>query len=370
VPIDDLALHGFTVGVTADRRADEQISLFERRGAAVLHGPTIRTLPLGEDDGLRAATEAVIADPPAVVVANTGIGVRSWFGSAEAWGLGDRLLHALGGARIYARGPKAAGAVHALGLEVIARPDSERLSDCVALVLADLGDAVAGARVVVQRDGGPPPPAADELRDAGAVVVEVPIYQWRPAADARPALRLAEAVIAGRVHAVTFTAGPAITSWMALVDEAGVGRQLREVLAGGEVVVGCVGPVCAEVAEQAGVAGAVVQPRTTRLGPLVRAVADRLLERRLRLGGMEVTGTVVRAGGRMVELSHIEARLLATLVRRRGAVVAKADLLRTVWGDPGADPHLVEVAVGRLRRRLGHHGDLIVAVPRRGYVVR
>jgi uroporphyrinogen-III synthase len=39
-------LTGFTVGVTADRRWNEQAALFERRGATVLHGPTIRTLPL------------------------------------------------------------------------------------------------------------------------------------------------------------------------------------------------------------------------------------------------------------------------------------------------------------------------------------
>ena len=37
-------LTGFTIGVTACRRADEQIELLERKGATVLHGPA--TLPL------------------------------------------------------------------------------------------------------------------------------------------------------------------------------------------------------------------------------------------------------------------------------------------------------------------------------------
>ena len=41
-------LAGYTIGVTADRRAEEQAQLLERRGARVLHGPTIRTLPLAE----------------------------------------------------------------------------------------------------------------------------------------------------------------------------------------------------------------------------------------------------------------------------------------------------------------------------------
>ena len=54
-------LRGFTIGITADRRWDEQASLFERRGATVVHAPTIRTLPLGCDEPLKAATAAVIA---------------------------------------------------------------------------------------------------------------------------------------------------------------------------------------------------------------------------------------------------------------------------------------------------------------------
>src|SRR3546814_14227938 len=44
------SLDGFTVGITADRRADEQAALFERRGASVVLGRSIRTLPIGDED--------------------------------------------------------------------------------------------------------------------------------------------------------------------------------------------------------------------------------------------------------------------------------------------------------------------------------
>ncbi|MBW3646014.1 MAG: winged helix-turn-helix domain-containing protein, partial [Actinobacteria bacterium] len=40
---------------------------------------------------------------------------------------------------------------------------------------------------------------------------------------------------------------------------------------------------------------------------------------------------------------------------------------RSVWGDESADPHAVEVAVGRLRRRLGPAAGGLETVPRRGY---
>src|SRR5438876_272385 len=131
-------LRGFTVGITADRRWDEQAALFERRGAAVMHGPAIRTLPLSSGEQLRRATDALVRDPPAALVANTGLGIRSWFSAAEEWGLGDDLKRALSSARIYVRGPKASGAIHAVGLEATARAGSERLREAVDLVLADL----------------------------------------------------------------------------------------------------------------------------------------------------------------------------------------------------------------------------------------
>ncbi|MGH9273447.1 MAG: uroporphyrinogen-III synthase [Acidimicrobiales bacterium] len=361
-------LDGYTIGVTADRRSDEQASLFERRGATVLLGPAIRTLPVGGDDGLRAVTEAVIARPPDVLVANTGLGIRSWFGAAETWDLGDALLDALHTTRVFARGAKAAGAVHALGLEVIARASNERLQGCIDLVLEGL---TPGELVVVQRDGGPVPPELDRLRHAGAIVLEVPVYRWQRSDDPRPALRVAEGVIAGRVHAVTFTAGPAIANWFELAKDEGIVDDLRDALASGAVVVGCVGPVCAEAADAAGFSGGdLVLPKTSRLGPLVRAVSERLVERSKHVGHLVITGNVVRSGDRRVELSDIEARILGALAERPGTVVAKVDLLRDVWGDAGGDPHLVEVAVGRLRRRLGPDGGAIAAVPRRGYVLR
>jgi len=362
-------LDGFCIGITADRRWDEQATLFERRGATVLHGPTIRTLPLGADEGLRQATDAVIAGPPRYVVANTGIGMRSWFGAADAWGVDAELRRALDRAQIVARGPKASAAVHTAGLDVASRGTTERLAEAVDTVLAEL---LPGDRVVVQRDGGPPAPEIDRLRDAGAEVMEIPVYEWRIPEDLRPALRLADAVIGGRVHAVTFTAGPQIRNWFAIVAEADLEEPLSAALSGGDVVIGCVGDVCAEAAIECGLPKErLVVPRAARLGPLVRAVAEHLEARtaRVRIDGADLVlaGTVATVGGRRVELTDTEARVLASLAARPGVVVAKRELLRDVWGDPDGDPHVVEVAVGRLRRRLGSHASAVASVPRRGY---
>jgi uroporphyrinogen-III synthase len=368
-----LALDGFTIGVTADRRWEEQASLFERRGAAVQHGPTIRTLALGAEERLRAATTEVMDRPPRFLIANTGIGIRSWFAAAESWGLDDELHDALVATAIYARGPKASAVVHAHGLEVVAKGRSERLVEAVSMVLEV---AESGDRVAVQLDGGPYPEAADRLRAAGLQVIDVPVYEWQIPEDRRPAVRLAEAVVAGRVHAVTFTAGPQIRNWFSIAAEHDLDIALLEALSAGDVVVGCVGPVCADAAVANGLPPhRLIVPAISRMGPLVRAVADALVARmatvRVGRADLVLSGTVVRVGEWRAELTDTEARLLATLAARPpGTVLAKHELLRLVWGDDAVDTHVVEVTVGRLRRRLGEHGAGITAVPRRGYALR
>lgn len=366
------ALAGFTVGITADRRWDEQAALLERRGATVVHGPSIRTLPLGAEDPLRCVTEALIAAPPEVFIANTGLGIRSWFGAADTWDLGAALLDSLRPARIYARGPKASGAVHSAGLAVTARAGTERLAECVDRVLEVI---TPGQRIALQVDGSGRSAEAERLRRAGAEVVVVPVYLWKLPEDRQPALRLAEAVIAGRVHAVTFTAGPAVRNWMGIVAEHGIDGDLRRALTDGRVVVGCVGPVCAGVAVDEGLGSEhLVQPRTARLAPLVRAVAERLESRRLTVDigstRIVVAGSMTSVAGQTVNLSDTESRLLTTLASHPNVVFTKDHLLRTVWGAGSGDPHAVEVGIARLRRRLGVHGDVVKSVHRRGYSLR
>src|SRR5215467_9596298 len=91
-------LAGFTVAVTAARRADEIGGLLERRGATVLHAPALRIIPLADDSDLHKVTLDLIAAPPDTVVATTGIGFRGWMEAAEGWGAGERLRDALRGA--------------------------------------------------------------------------------------------------------------------------------------------------------------------------------------------------------------------------------------------------------------------------------
>ena len=267
---DTTDLSGFTVGVTAERKAEELGAALARRGARVLYGPAMHTVPLPEDGQLRTATEQVLAGPVDVVVAVTGAGFSGWLQAAEAGGLGQRLTEQLRSAELLARGAKARGAIRAAGLRETWTAPTEELAE-IRDHLLDRG--VAGSRVVVQVHGDPMLEFRQRLADAGAEVVAVTVYRWTDPQDLGPLDRLIDAVLAGEVHALPLTSAPAASNLLDRAERTGRGEQFREALRE-RVLVACVGPVTAAPIARAGVPHAM--PERARTAPLVRLVAEQL----------------------------------------------------------------------------------------------
>lgn len=359
-------LDGFTIGITADRRWEQQAELLTRRGASVLHGPTISTLYLGSDEDLRRATLELIKRPPDYLIATTGIGMRAWLEAASASGLGEPLLAALAQTKVIARGPKAAGAVESFGLPVWERSPTEQMEALQARLLTE---PLSGCVIAVQEHGLASPRLGATLESAGATVVAVPVYRWRLPDDPRPALRLIEDACAGRLDAITFTSAPAVHNLFAIAGNHGLAGELRAAC-NGALTVACVGPVCAEGARQEGV-DTPLAPEVGRLGLLVRAISEHFEARRrvFSVGGVElvVQGSAIEVGGLRAELTRMEQSVLEILAARAGAVVSRSTLLARAWGSADADPHVLEVTIGRLRRKLGQVGTSIATSPGRGY---
>ncbi|MEU3914903.1 MULTISPECIES: uroporphyrinogen-III synthase [unclassified Streptomyces] len=356
-------LAGFTVGVTAARRADELIALLRRRGAAVVHAPALRIVPLSDDGELMAATKELVDNPPDAVVATTAIGFRGWIEAADGWGIGERLLERLRTTELLARGPKVKGAVRAAGLVETWSPQSESLAEVLDRLLAG---PVTGRRIALQLHGEPLPGFVEALRDGGAEVVPVPVYRWMPPADLAPLDRLLDAVAVGALDALTFTSAPAAASLLSRAGERGLREAVLAALRG-PVLAACVGPVTALPLQGEGVA--TVQPERFRLGPLVQLLCQELPGRArvLPVAGhrLEIRGHAAVVDGGLRPVPPAGMALLNALARRPGWVVSRADLLRALPG-AGRDEHAVETAMARLRAALGVP-NLIQTVVKRGY---
>ena len=68
---------------------------------------------------------------------------------------------------------------------------------------------------------------------------------------------------------------------------------------------------------------------------------------------LDPAARTVHRGDVALELTAREIAVLELLMRRRGEVVTKSELLDDVWSeDFDGDPNIVEVYVGRIRRKV------------------
>lgn len=355
-------LEGFRIGVTSERRAADLIDALERRGAQVLHAPTVRMEHARDDERVIADTRAIIDARPDVVLATTAFGVRRWLEVADAAGLGEELIAAMSASRILVRGPKARGGVRAAGLDDSGMSEEETTASLVAKVLAEHDP---GLTIAVQAHGYLDAAQLEPLRAAGHRVLMVAPYQWRSVDGSDERIpRLVEGICSNQLDCVTFTSAPAVDSLYAAAEGLGAQDALIAAFRGG-VVAAAVGPVTAEPLLAAGIAP--LQPERFRMGALIRLVCERLPDLRVARAGtphgeIVVRGSLVEVDGRRVPLTPMPLALLGTLVRAGGAVVSREQLLRTAGT---ADEHALEMALSRLRRSLGV--PLIVTVVKRGY---
>lgn len=357
-------LDGFRIGVTSDRRSEDLIDALKRRGATVLHAPTLKMADRVDDEPILADTRAMIAARPDVLLATTSYGIRRWFEVADADGLGDELLDALKDTTILVRGPKARGGIRAAGLNDTGMSDQETTASLVTKTLSDFSSPQT---VAIQLHGYTDEHQLDRLRAAGHRVLTVAPYRWLSPDTTDPRVeRLIEAIAGQQLDAVTFTSAPAVHALISTAEALG---RLNEVAEGfrSAVLAAAVGPVTAEPLITLGIP--VIQPQRFRLGALIKLVCDHLEQHRVtqlqtRHGLLELRGTVVLLDGTRSVLPPTSLALLRTLAAAGGDVVPRVSLAAST---PALlDDHALEVALSRLRQNLTRPA-LVETVIKRGY---
>ena len=90
---------------------------------------------------------------------------------------------------------------------------------------------------------------------------------------------------------------------------------------------------------------------------LARAEGKRTVCESYKAGDITLDGSTleVTKNGEVVALSVKEAKILLLLFKNRGKVLTREEILEQVWGYNGylGDTHTVDVAIGRLRAKLG-----------------
>lgn len=258
---DKLPLFGKRLLVPrAVHQAQATADAIRERGADPEVFPVIEMVSPPEPARVAAAIDALVQGAYEWVLFTSANGVTRFF---EALSGRDRDARAFGPSRVGVIGPKTAAALSARGI----RPD----------LCADdyVGEGLARA-VIASSPSGPGRvliPRALEARDAlpraleaaGGTVDVVPVYETKPASDARRE-ELIAALDAKELDAILFTSSSTVDALVALL-----GERAGELLRG--VDVACIGPVTRATAEGHGLAIAVHAERYTVDG-LLDALAE------------------------------------------------------------------------------------------------
>jgi uroporphyrinogen-III synthase len=248
------------------RRAAMFENLIRRHGGAPLVVPAMREVPLDGDQGAPELLRRLEAGEVDVVIALTGVGVRTLAERCPR----KQLVPALARTTIIARGPKPVAALRELGFATprLSVPEPNTWREILALLDAEA--PVDGRRVAVLEYGVTNPALLEGLEARGAQVLPVPLYTWALPEDTGPLREAVSLLARDGVDFVLFTSRRQVEHVMLVAEQLGVVDELRERTRG--LVVASIGPVCSE-ALRAHKLPVDLEPEHSKMGHLVVAVA-------------------------------------------------------------------------------------------------
>src|SRR5262245_10980840 len=110
------SLHGLRVVSFESRRAKEMAELIRRYGGESISAPSMREVPLGENQAALQFLPELEADKYDVLIFMTGVGTRTLNQVLLTQYPQERIIAALRKTRLVARGPKPIAALKELGL--------------------------------------------------------------------------------------------------------------------------------------------------------------------------------------------------------------------------------------------------------------
>lgn len=227
-------------------------------GADPIEAPMIRILPLADEAPLEAACAA--ASTFDWIVFTSANGVEAFMKRLLA---GSRDVRTLGPTRLCAVGPATEARLRRYGLAVDLVPEEHRAEAVSAALLRD--HDVSGARILLPRADIARATLPNELRRAGAEVVDVAAYRTVPVSDA-DGTDVSRMLRERRIDVVTFTSASTVRGFVARVGAESLAGLLEN------VSVASIGPVTADAARRLGI-DTVIMPSTYTVPALAEAIA-------------------------------------------------------------------------------------------------
>ena len=270
VPFD-----GLRVLVLESRRAKEMATLVTTFGGNPLSAPSMKEVPLESNTDALAFADGLERGEFDLVILLTGVGTRALLATVEqVRGTRESFIQALRRTKIAARGPKPVGVLREIEVPAwLTAPEPNTWRDLLTALDSRQAELpLSGLRIAVQEYGVSNPDLLAGLRDRGAQVTAVPVYQWALPEDVEPLRAACRALAEGKVDVVLFTTATQTVHLLKVAETMGLGDRVMEGLR--TSVVGSIGPTTSEELRERGTHPD-MEASHPKMGFLVREAAER-----------------------------------------------------------------------------------------------
>jgi uroporphyrinogen-III synthase len=267
-------LAGLRVLCLESRRGQEMGKLISNYGGEAVVAPSMQEVTLKDNPEALTFARKLAEGGFDMVVFLTGVGTRALTRLVEAHDGRQQFVDALRRVKIVARGPKPMAALAELGVPVtVAVPEPNTWRELLAALDARADSIpLKGSRVAVQEYGTTNPELLEGLKERGASVTRVPVYEWGLPADTGPLREGVQAIVNGRIDMAFFTTSVQVQHLLRIAAEMKLEEPLRRAFQ--RIVVGSIGPMTSDALRQNGLP-VDFEPQHPKMGFLVSEGAQR-----------------------------------------------------------------------------------------------
>ena len=243
-----------------------------------MSAPSMREVPLESNTEALTFADGLERGDFGLVILLTGVGTRALLTTIERIrGSRDSFVDALRRTRIVARGPKPVAALREVQVPVwLTAPEPNTWREILSILDSRASElSLRGLRIAVQEYGLTNPDLLAGLRDRGAIVTPVPVYQWALPEDLEPLRAACRAVSEGGVDVVLFTTATQVVHLLQVAEAMQLGDAVLDGLR--KAVVASIGPTTSEELRERGT-DPDMEASHPKMGFLVREASERATE--------------------------------------------------------------------------------------------
>ncbi len=268
---------GLRILALESRRGAEMAKLIENCGGRAVIAPSMREVPLEINTAGQEFARRLAAGGFDVVIFMTGVGARALARVAETVCPAETFLAALRKVSVVARGPKPVAVLREWNVPAaLIAPEPNTWRELLRTFDENSARVpLQGRRVAVQEYGVSNPELLAGLRERGAEVTSVQVYEWALPENLGPLRTAVQEIAAGKIDAILFTTATQADHLLQIAREMGEIEAVKRATT--RLCVASIGPTTSERLRELGIVPD-FEPTHPKMGLLVTELAARSKE--------------------------------------------------------------------------------------------